>query len=70
MYSKDNPKRVEAESVRRIDAVHVEVIYEGEALTGSRDWTGFFLEEDESYVLVRRGNGDWLRVCFRDKDVK
>lgn len=70
MYSKDNPKRVQAESARRIDAVHVEVIYEGEALTGSRDWSTALFEDEESFILVRRGNGDWLRVCFFDKDVK
>lgn len=71
MYTRNNPKRVEAESVKRAGHIYVDVTVEGETFKAcKRQWTGFFMEEDESYVLVQRDNGDWLRVCFYDRDVK
>ena len=70
MYSKDNPKHLQAASVRKINYTQVEVTTSyGKRFFGSRMWADTYVERNESFILVQDEQGDWLRICFYDKDV-
>lgn len=70
MYSKDDPKWVQATTVKRASSNTVDVTASGETFENCRVvWNDPFLNKAKSDVLVQNGRGDWVRVWFYDKDI-
>ena len=70
MYTANDPKWVQATSVKQTAMGYVTVTAYGE--TFENCWTGKhyeFTDQEKSNVLVQNSRGDWLRVWFFDKDV-
>lgn len=71
-YTKDNPKWVQAQTVKAatLSGRFVDVIAYDETFKNCRvQWGDPFLNKEKSDVLVQNSRGDWLRVWFYDKDI-
>lgn len=69
-YKKDDPKWVQATTVKRASINAVDVTAYGETFKGCRvEWSDPFLNKAKSDVLVQDSRGDWLRVWFYDTDI-
>ena len=70
MYDKNNPKWVQAESVRASVPGYVDVTVYGETFKNCHvDWNDPFFNKSKSDVLVQNKDGEWLRVWFYDSQL-
>jgi hypothetical protein len=71
MYTRDDPKWVQAEEVAREASGFVTVKAYGETFKNCQvQWNDPLMNKTKSDVLVQNSRGDWLRVWFFDADVK
>ena len=72
MYSRNDPKWVQAESVEKasLDGRYVNIMAYGETFRNCRvEWNNPFFDKSKSDVLVQNSRGDWLRVWFFDNQI-
>ena len=70
MYSENDPKWVQAESVSQDFPGYVTVTAYGETFKNCHaEWNDPVFDKTKSDVLVRNSQGDWLRVWFYDNQV-
>ena len=70
MYSRNDPKWVQAESVEQVTPGYVNVVEYGETFRMCRvEWSNPFFDKSKSDVLVQNSRGDWLRVWFYDSQL-
>jgi hypothetical protein len=71
MYTKNDPKWVQADSVEIAGSGYVNVKAYGEIFRFCKiEWSNPFIDNSKSDVLVQNSRGDWLRVWFYDNDIK
>jgi hypothetical protein len=71
MYTKQDPKWVQAEEVTQTTPGYVTVKAYGETFKNCKvQWSDPLLNKTKSDVLVCNSRGDWLRVWFYDAGVK
>lgn len=70
MYTRNDPKWVQANTVEYAAPGYVHVTAYGERFENCpKQWNDEFRDKSKSDVLVQDSQGDWLRIWFYDADV-